>query len=390
MSATRTSPPSEAELIARIALLEEKKAAVAAEQSDAILAFARAHAESQTADGTVEPEALERSIAAQVGLACRVAPSEGRRRVRMARDLHHGHNRIHELFATGRLSEHKTATVVAATAHLSAGERTEVDARLAELRVEALGVRRIHDLARTLAAEVAPEKFAARARAARSGRRVTIRPGEDGMADLRAHLPFEQAVACYTALAAAVDAEAVQPGPVIRGRGQIMADTLVERITGQALAPDVPVEIQVVIPVEALADPDSPLPAQIPGYGPVPVELITTGQGRKAWRRLVTRDGIVIGGDSRRRRFTGHLAALIRARDGHRCREPYCDAPIRHIDHVRRWRERGRTEFDNGRGLCEFHNHVRETPGWEVRVTTRGIETITPTGQIYTSDYGAA
>ncbi len=385
---TRSGPPSEAALIERITRLEERKAAVAAEQADAILQFARAHAASQTASGSVEPEALERSIAAQVGLACRVSPTEGRRRVRIARDLHAGHTRVHELFTAGRLSEYKTATIVAATAHLSPAERAEVDARLARLRVETLGVRRIHDLARTLAAEVAPEKFTARCRTARTSRRVSVRPAADGMADLTAHLPVEQAVACYAALAAAVNQVATQPEPVTRGRGQIMADTLVERLTGQTLASDVAVEIQIVIPAEALVDPASPLPAQVPGHGPVPVDLLTTGTGRKAWRRLVTRDGIVIGGDSRRRRFTGQLAALVRARDGHRCREPYCDAPIRHIDHIRRWADQGRTEFDNGRGLCAFHNHVRETPGWTVKVTAERITTTTPTGHAYTSDVG--
>jgi hypothetical protein len=380
-------PPTEAQLIARITLLEERKAAIAAEQADAILAFAKAHAASQSSTGEVEPEKLERSIAAQVGLACRVSPMEGRRRVRTARDLHSGHSRVRELFATGRLSEYKTATIVAATAHLSSEERAEVDRRLAELKVETLGVRRIHDLARSLAAEVAPERFAARCRAARTGRRVTISPAADGMADLRARLPVEQAVACYAALAAAVNQVAVQAEPVTRGRGQIMADTLVERLTGQTLATDIPVQIQIVVPVEALIDPASPLLAQIPGHGPIPVDLLT-GDGRKTWRRLVTRDGIVIGGDTRRRLFTGRLAALIRARDGHRCREPYCDAPIRHIDHIRRWSEGGRTEFANGRGLCAFHNQVRETPGWTARTTESGIATTTPTGQTCESAVG--
>ncbi|WP_240157295.1 HNH endonuclease [Pseudonocardia broussonetiae] len=340
------------------------------------------------ADGRwpVDPEALERSIAAQVALACRVSPTEGRRRVRTARDLHAGHTRVRELFSAGLLSEYKTATVIAATAHLSPAERAQVDQELAEQRVETLGVRRIHDLARTLAAQVAPEKFTARCRAARSGRRVSVRPSADGMADLTAHLPVEEAVACYAALAAAVNEVAVQPEPVTRGRGQIMADTLVERLTGQATARDVAVEIQILVPVEALVDRDSPLPAEIPGHGPVPVELLTCGAGRKTWRRLITRDGTVIGGDSRSRFFTGRLAALIRARDGHRCREPYCDAPIRHIDHIRRWSELGRTEFDNGRGLCAFHNHVRETVGWRAEVTSGTVRTTTPTGAEYVSE----
>jgi hypothetical protein len=180
------------------------------------------------------------------------------------------------------------------------------------------------------------------------------------MADLTAHLPVEQAVACYAALRKAVNDVWTQLEPVRRGQGEIMADTLVERLTGQAQAEDIDVQVQIVVPVESLLDPDSTLPAEIPGYGPVPVDVLRTGVGRKAWRRLITRDGIVIGGDSVQRGFTGVLAELIRIRDGDRCTATYCDAPLRHFDHVIRWRDGGRTTFDNGRGLCAFHNHLRE------------------------------
>ena len=48
MSAT-PAPLSEAELIGRVAQFEEQKAIIAAEQAEAILAFARAHALSQGA-----------------------------------------------------------------------------------------------------------------------------------------------------------------------------------------------------------------------------------------------------------------------------------------------------------------------------------------------------
>src|SRR5689334_25124985 len=114
MTTTLSEPLSEADLLARVARLEEMRNALAAEHAEAVLAVARAHAASRTASGTVEPEALERSIAAQVGLACRVSPHEGRRRVRIARDLHAGHNRVRALFAAGELSDYKVATIVAA------------------------------------------------------------------------------------------------------------------------------------------------------------------------------------------------------------------------------------------------------------------------------------
>ena len=125
-------------------------------------------------------------------------------------------------------------------------------------------MRKIENLARSVAAEVAPEKYQVRCRAARTGRRVTVRPAVDGMANLTAHLPVEEAVACYAALRKAVNEAAVSPEPVTRSQGQIMADTLVERVTGQAVASEVNIAIQVLTPIEALIDPDSPLPAEIP------------------------------------------------------------------------------------------------------------------------------
>ncbi|WP_308116859.1 DUF222 domain-containing protein [Pseudonocardia sp. WMMC193] len=238
-------------------------------------------------------------------------------------------------------------------------------------------MRRIADLARTVAAAVAPETFAERARAARRDRHVTISPAEDGMAVLRALLPMEQAITCYAALRKAVTEHWVGAEPVTRTRGQIMADTLVARLTGQAATTPAQVEIQVLVPVESLLDPDSPLPAEIPGFGPTDLLDHATCVG---WRRLVTRDGIVIGGESRRRGFGGVLADWIRARDRGRCTEPGCDAPIAHLDHRRRWSEGGPTSLGNGRGACAFHNQVREQPGWHLTDHT----TTTPTGRRYT------
>ncbi len=123
------------------------------------------------------------------------------------------------------------------------------------------------------------------------------------MANLTAHLPVEQAVACYAALVKAVNEAAVSPDPVTRNRGQIMADTFVERITGQTVASDVNIEVQVLVPLEALLDPASPLPAEIPGYGPIEADLIATSTGRKTLRRLLTHDGV----DHRRRLTPTHL-----------------------------------------------------------------------------------
>ena len=354
----------ERELLDAISSAQIDENRAAAQKASAIREFALARAAALTSVGDVEPERVERKIVAEVAVACRVSPSQGRRRLHLARDLHLGLDHVRGLFAAGDLAEEKVLQVVAATAHLDRDERAAVDERLAAQSIERLGVRRVHDLTTRLAMEIAPDKAEHKARAARVGRHVRVRLAADGMADLVAHLPAEQAAVCYGALHRAVNDHDVTAESVTRTRGQILADTLVERLTGQATAGDVGVEVQVVVPVETLLDPDNSLPAQIAGHGFLPAqiarELLASTAGKKSLRRLVTRDGIVIGGDSRRRCFDGVLETFIRARDGNRCTAPYCDAPIRHIDHVKRWVDGGGTEFANGRGYCAFHNHARE------------------------------
>ena len=88
------------------------------------------------------------------------------------------------------------------------------------------------------------------------------------MSHLHAFLPVEQGVACYAALKRHVDA-VVAAGDE-RNRDQIMADTVVERLTGQAAAEDVDIEVQLVMPVESLLDPHWAASGLIPGQGPVP------------------------------------------------------------------------------------------------------------------------
>ena len=72
-----------------------------------------------------------------------------------------------------------------------------------------------------------------------------------------------------------------------------------------------------------------------------------------------------MGGDPNRRHFDGWLAQLIKLRD-QTCRDPFCDAPIRHIDHIIRHADGGLTNYINGRGTCARGNYVREMPGWHI------------------------
>ena len=91
--------------------------------------------------------------------------------------------------------------------------------------------------------------------------------------------------------------------------------------------------------------------------------------------------------DSRARFFPAGLRRFIQVRDD-TCRTPYCDAPIRHLDHIIPWHHGGPTTSTNGAGLCEACNHTKETPGWSVRPRPgprHTIEVTTPTGHSYQS-----
>ena len=204
-------------------------------------------------------------------------------------------------------------------------------------------------------------------------------------------------MACWAALKARVDELKAAGDP--RTRSQIAADTLVERLTGQTTADDVDIEVNLLVPVENLLDPEQPGAGRMAGFGSIPAgladQILGHTAGRRWWRRLFTapaRDGegrVIVGGDPTARRFSGWLAKLIKLRDQH-CREPYCTAPIRHIDHITRVCAGGPTSVENGRGVCEHHNYLREMPGWHIKTVSdpggrHTTITTTPTGHHYLS-----
>jgi hypothetical protein len=386
----------------RIAVLEQVRAALAAAQHTEVVAFARARVDEQgeqVAAGRLDPEKLGRGIADEIALAAHISPWQGSRRLNIARTLAADLPNIRALLWSGQVSEKLAETVVGETTHLDAEQRRLVDKQLAEAGLEKLGFRRAEATVKKLAYETDTAGYVGRGRTARKDRRVTLRPAPDTMVVLSALLPVEQGVACLAALGKHADT-AVATGDG-RSRDQVMADTLVERLTGQARAHDVDVEVGIVLPLDALLDPDSPATGDLVGHGPLPAgivrDLLRDTEGKRWWRRLFAHPGhgTLVGGESQRRRFDGFLAQLIDLRDGGRCRDAFCDAPIRHHDHIKQSRAKGPTSFTNGRGVCARGNFVREMPGWAVEVVHDGlgehphtVRTTTPTGHRYDSRAG--
>lgn len=99
--------------------------------------------------------------------------------------------------------------------------------------------------------------------------------------------------------------------------------------------------------------------------------------------------GALVAMESASSFFRGALADFIDLRD-RRCRSPFCNAPIRHRDHVVARARGGETSSDNAQGLCEACNYAKESPGWRHEpvadpLAVTEIVLTTPTGHEHRS-----
>ena len=386
--AALSTPVDDVELVECISLLEMVKNAAAAAQARAAVAL-RVLREEQQRDAGRSTARTGTSVAAEIGLARRESPHRGRILLGVATILEREMPHTLRLFAAGEVSEYRAMLLVRETACLSRADRARVDATLAG-ELPGMSDREVVARARQVAYELDPHSVVERSARAAADRRVTIRPAPDTMAIVSALLPMAQGVAVWAALTREADRLRASGDP--RGRGQVMADTLVCRATGQATADGVPVEIQLVMSDEALLGNGS-TPARLVGHGPVPAGVArelarrASEAGQARVRRLYVRPGggQLVAMESRKRRFPKGLAGLIASRD-EICRTPWCGAPVRHIDHVIPAHAGGATSAVNGQGLCVQCNLVKEHPGWLARPGPDGeVITTSPSGHEHTS-----
>lgn len=392
----------DAERVEQLALLEQVKSAAAGAQAAVSVALSDSLLAKDDADG-VAKDRRGRGIGALIGFARSESPRLGGRRLHMARTLIGDLPHTYAALRAGELSEWRASIVVTETAMLSPELRRAADAEIVDHFAKS-GDRKLRAAARAAAYRLDPAAAVARNAAAEKDRRVSIRPAPDTMVWLSALLPVAAGVAAYAALEK--HAKAARAAGDERTRGQVMADTLVERITGQSSAEAVPVDIGLIMDAETMfAGADRP--ATLAGYGPIPAELARrlaagragqddaggAAKARARIRRLFTHptDGSLVRMDSRRRFFEGELRDLIVLRD-QTCRTPFCDAPIRHVDHPVPVRSGGATTATNGQGLCEQCNYTKEARGWRTEVVDDGtsgsphtVRTVLPTGHDYYS-----
>ena len=391
---------TDAERIDQLRALEELKAATAAAQARVTVALDESVRADRAARGIPASERA-RGIGAQVALARRDSPSRGGRHLGLARALVTEMPHTLAALTDGALSEWRATLLVRETACLSREDRSRVDAELCAdpASLAGLGDRAVGEAARRTAYRLDPQSAVARTRRAESERDVTLRPAPDTMSYLTGLLPVPQGVAAFAALSAAADEARAAGDP--RSRGQVMADTLVQRLTGQATADSTPVTVDLVMTEQSMLAGDDE-PAEIVGYGPVPAGTardllrryteIDDPAGQTWLRRLFTHPttGELVALESKADAFPPALRQLLVFRD-RTCRTPWCDAPVRHADHVRRRADGGETSAGNGQGLCEQCNYLKEASGCaaaELSSSCTGhhvVETSSPTRHRYRS-----
>lgn len=417
-----TAEQDGARLIDEIRALEEEKSALAARQARLTVAFDQ-HQRRQQSDLGIPADRLGVGIGAQIALARGESPAKGNRLLGLAKALVIEMPHTLAALEAGQLNEWQATLLVRETASLSAADRCSVDEELAPDAgtLTGAGDRAVVAAARTAAYRRDPRSVTQRAAHAATERHVSLRPAPDTMCYLTALLPVSAGVAVHAALSR--HADTLRSGGDERSRGQIMADDLVECVTGTP-GGITGIEIQLIMTDRALFQGDSE-PARLTGYGVVPAgwarDALTQAQGQgrgrgrgqqddvrttdggtagsgtdpgseavNAWvRRLYTAPGSgeLVAMDSRARLFPAGLRRFIEARDD-TCRTPYCDAPIRHLDHIVPWHNGGTTSLRNAAGLCEACNHTKETPGWKAKPRPgprHTLEVQTPTGHSYHS-----
>ena len=378
-----------------ITTLEQLKSACAAAQATAALALDTAR-RAERAERGVPKRQQGRGIATEVALARRESPNKGDRLLGFARAMAEMPH-THALLAAGVLNEWRATLLVQETACLTREDRATVDEQLCAdpTVLDGLGDRAIAAKAREHAARLDVEALVRRAQRAVGDRHVSVRPAPDAMVRLSALVPMVEGIGAYAALRRDADTLVGTGGAGERSRSQVMADLLLERLTGTKTADAQPVSVNVVISDEALFG-DAEAPAHVDGYGDIPVAIARTWISEAVeddvadLRRVYAHpgSGALVDLESVARCFPKGLARFINLRDKV-CRTPWCDAPIRHSDHIETVEDGGATTAANGAGLCEACNYAKQGLDWRTEPLPgrplHRFSVITPAGHTYMS-----
>ena len=384
----------------KIGMVEEIKGAAAGAQVMSATLM-EADVVARRTDAGVRENNPAYGVGAQIALARRESQDQGRAFLGFSGRLIANLPFTLIALVHGKISESQARAIDRETEHLPAALRGEVDASL--LRnpegLNGLCVRALVDKVRTLAYEYDSSEALTRLEEAKAHRHFSVFPARDAMMQVAGSFSVEDGLAVNQVLRA--EAEKLKAAGDERTLAQIMADVAVDLITGRSRAEGTKIMLNLVITDRTLFQ-GSGEPAHLIGYGTVPstwARMMLAGResqdkeryrGMVSLKRIYTHpdSGALVAMDSRSRQFPKALKHLITIRDRY-CRTPWCNAPIKHFDHVVQHGRGGATSEANSAGRCASCNQTKEQPGWEERVVdTDGrhtIEITTPVGATYTS-----
>lgn len=361
---------SDPDRIALVAALGRLKAAAAAAQVRLTAAFAAGHG--IPTDAFIEHAEQRRVVGAEAGLARRESPSKGDQWVRHALVLANDLPRTLAALERATITEDVARCVAEEAGVLDRRRRRELDERLAEA-LHHLSVRSARQTCQRITAEIDADAMARRMRRAKARRRVTMRPIGDGMAYLSILGTATDVLGAYQCLRQ--DAQALLAGGTrTEGLGVLTSALALARLSGRDIDQAQPVTVNIVMTDRSLLgwgeqsrSTEEPALVGLGGAMPADVarELLADPEVEAFFRRLITspngRDLVAMGSVSRI--FPAGLRSMITLRDQH-CRTPFCDAPIRTLDHINPHRDHGPTSYRNGQGYCLRCNLTKESEAY--------------------------
>lgn len=348
-------------------------------------------------------EGVDEAEREDVATALRLSPNTAQLRIDVARTLSKHLPETCNALASGEISSAHANLIARETAEaLSRGVSPDI---LPLVESAVLAHSEFHTAAqvgrklRTLFAQYSPETLEEVVTKARETRNVRIYPEGDGMSNVIALLPAEDAQTLYLAINTMVEivdskAETDSQLPTISKTMDmkradaltLIASEFLGRSTSELSTSRRPVSINVTIDLPTLLGLKEN-PGELEGHGPIPASLARKLAADGKWRKFITDPltGNLL--DLGRTSYlpSQYLIDFLTARD-RICRFPGCSQPARlgDIDHAQSWEEGGETRPGNLGFLCRRHHRLKTHGGWELESFEDGsCNWISPNGKSY-------
>lgn len=330
-----------------------------------------------------------------ISCALRISPDLARMKMSVANDACEHFPELVKLLEAGQISlAHVLAFADAARLLDPADKRALLDLVVDQAPTQAITAFRRSVKQAFL--KVRPVDSEANRRGLAEQRRMTVKHQAEGMSQLFADLPTEDAVALATAVEDLAQQWSRQPDET-RTLDQLRVDAFVHLVCRGQGDQNAKVGVNVCVALSTLLGLDDE-PAELTADGVptclggaiVPIGAIQARliafEANSTWRRLITDErGVLLDYGRATYRPPAPLARFVRGRD-RMCTFPHCSRPALRceIDHRQDWELAGTTCECNLECLCARHHHLKHETDWTVAklddATTRWTS---PTGHQY-------